>query len=168
MLRGEYIGVSILLNMLTKFGKLTVGKHVVSVRQRSTGESIFPLSIALSGLYPLTKVWVDYLTLPKNTFLIKVNDDDIYSLVKEEPDFDPTKTLTLEVDLDINEKETISGSVSWIVDEVSEKVENALGLQRLTDLRIVGLNCESLVANEFLGLMCCFDLPEQGLDSLEL
>ena len=30
--RGEYIGVSILLNMLTKFGKLSVGKHVVSVK----------------------------------------------------------------------------------------------------------------------------------------
>ena len=30
--RGEYIGVSILFNMLTKFGKLSVGKHVVSVK----------------------------------------------------------------------------------------------------------------------------------------
>ena len=30
--RGEYIGVSIVLNMLTKFGKLSVGKHVVSVK----------------------------------------------------------------------------------------------------------------------------------------
>ena len=30
--KGEYIGVSILLNMITKFGKLSVGKHVVSVK----------------------------------------------------------------------------------------------------------------------------------------
>ena len=30
--KGEYIGVSVLLNLLTKFGKLSVGKHVVSAR----------------------------------------------------------------------------------------------------------------------------------------
>ena len=58
--RGEYIGVSVLLNMLTKFGKLSVGKHVVSAKQRSSGESIFPLALALSNLHPLIKLWVDY------------------------------------------------------------------------------------------------------------
>ena len=31
--------------MLTKFGKLTVGKHVVSAKQRGPGEPIFPLII---------------------------------------------------------------------------------------------------------------------------
>ena len=81
-----------LLNMLTKFGKLSVGKHVVSAKQRSAGEPIFPLAIALSGLHPLTKVWVDYEPLPKNSFKIRINDADFYSLVKEEADFDPTKT----------------------------------------------------------------------------
>ena len=90
MRRGEYIGVSVLFNQLTKFGKLSVGKHVVSAKQRSSGESIFPLAIALSGLHPLTKVWVDYEPLPKNTFKIRINDADFYSLVKEEADFDPT------------------------------------------------------------------------------
>ena len=90
MRRGEYIGVSILLNLITKFGKLSVGKHVVSVKQRSPGDPIFPLAIALSGLHPLTKVWVDYLPLPKNTFLIKVNDADVYTIVKEEVDYDPS------------------------------------------------------------------------------
>ena len=90
MRRGEYIGVSILLNLITKFGKLSIGKHVVSVKQRSPGDPIFPLAIALSGLHPLTKVWVDYVALPKNTFIIKVNDADIYTLVKEEVDFDPS------------------------------------------------------------------------------
>ena len=30
--KGEYIGVSVLLNLLTKFGKLSVGKHVVSAK----------------------------------------------------------------------------------------------------------------------------------------
>ena len=88
--RGEYISVCVLFNMLTKFGKLSVGKHVVSAKQRSTGEPIFPLTIALSGLHPLTKVWVDYEPMPKNTFTIRVNDADIYTLVKEEADFDPT------------------------------------------------------------------------------
>ena len=30
--RGEYIGVKVLLNTLTKFGKLSVGEHVVSAK----------------------------------------------------------------------------------------------------------------------------------------
>ena len=101
--RGEYIGVSVLLNMITKFGKLSVGKHVVSARQRSPGEPIFPLTIALSGLHPLSKIWVDYEPQPKNKFTIRVNDADFYSLVKEEANFDPTKTDTLFVGLNINE-----------------------------------------------------------------
>ena len=89
--------------MMTKFGKLSVGKHVVSVKQRSPGEPIFPLAIALSGLYPLTKVWVDYEPLPKNSFTIRVNDADFYNLVKEEADFDPTKTEPISVYLIIND-----------------------------------------------------------------
>ena len=101
--RGEYIGVTVLLNTLTKFGKLSVGKQVITARQRSPGEPIFPLIIALSGLHPLTKVWVDYEPLPKNTFVIKINDSDFYTLVKEEVDFDPTKTEALEVSLNIND-----------------------------------------------------------------
>ena len=101
--RGEYIGVSVCLNMLTKFGKLSVGKHVVSAKQRTSGESIFPLAIALSGLHPLTKVWVDYESQPKNTFKIRINDADYYSLVKEEADFDPTKTEALTAGLNIND-----------------------------------------------------------------
>ena len=32
MRNGEYIGVSVLLNTLTKFAKLQVGKHVVSAK----------------------------------------------------------------------------------------------------------------------------------------
>ena len=76
---------------------------MVSARQRSPGEPIFPLTIALSGLNPLTKVWVDYEPQPKNKFIIRVNGADIYSLAKEEADFDPTKTDLLFVGLNINE-----------------------------------------------------------------
>ena len=46
---------------------------------------------------------VDYEPLPKNMFTIRVNDADFYSLVKEEADFDPTKTEQLFVNLKINE-----------------------------------------------------------------
>ena len=59
--RGEYIGVSVLLNTHTKFGKLAVGKNVVTAKQKnSSGDPLFPLAIALNDLYPITKVWVDY------------------------------------------------------------------------------------------------------------
>ena len=57
LLKGEYIGASIILNMHTKFSKLQVGKHIVSAKQtKSSGNQLFPLSIALIGLYPLQKV----------------------------------------------------------------------------------------------------------------
>ena len=104
MRRGEYVSVSVLFNMMTKFGKLQVGKHVITAKQRNPGDLIFPLAIALSSLHPLTKVWVDYEPQPKNRFVIKVNDADIYNLVKEEVDFDPSRTETLNVHLKINKK----------------------------------------------------------------
>ena len=136
MLKGKYIGVSVLLNTLTKFAKLQVGKHVVSAKQRSSnGHPLFPLAVALSGLHPLIKVWVEYLPLPKNTFVIKVNDDDVYSLPKEEVDYDPTKTETLKVrELRVNDQRTASGSMPWIIDDICNKVEDALGLDPLTSL----------------------------------
>ena len=101
--KGQYIGVSVVLNMHTKFAKLQVGKHVVSAKLRHSQDPVFPLAIALINLSPLTKVWVDYLPMPKNTFIFRVNDDDIYSLVKEEADYDPTKTETLSVNLNVND-----------------------------------------------------------------
>ena len=52
---------------------------------------ILPLVIAISNLYPLSKVWVNYEPQPNNTFVFRVNDADIYSLVKEEVDYDPSK-----------------------------------------------------------------------------
>ena len=58
-----------LLNTLTKVSTLKVGKHIVSAKQKIGQEiHLFPLTIALSGLHPLTKVWVDYLPQPKNNF----------------------------------------------------------------------------------------------------
>ena len=91
--------------MLTKFVKLSVGKYVVSSNWRNSSKDlIFPLAVALSGLHPITKIWVDYEPQPKNKFVIKVNDVDIHSFVREEIDFDPTKTETLKVNLTITNK----------------------------------------------------------------
>ena len=102
--KGEYIGVAVVLNMHTKFAKLSVGKNVVKARQQhSSQDPLFPLVIALSGLYPISKVWVNYEAWPKNTFVFRVNDADVYSLVKEEVDYDPSKTETLTVALKVND-----------------------------------------------------------------
>ena len=101
--RGEYIGVSVVHNSLTKFAKLAVGKHVVSAKQRHSGYQLFPLTVAINGLHPLSKVWVDYLPFPKNIFIFRVNDLDIYSFTKEEVDYDPSKTEPLYVLLNIND-----------------------------------------------------------------
>ena len=56
----------------------------------------------------------------------------------------------------------------WIIDDVSDKVESALGTSHLTSLKFNNLNCKSWVANEFLDLMCSYDIPEQGLEKLRL
>ena len=56
----------------------------------------------------------------------------------------------------------------WIAEDVSEKVESALGMGNLISLHIEQLGCKSWVANEFLDLMCSYDLPEQGLNKLTL
>ena len=103
---------------------------------------------------------------PKNIFVIKVNDEDIYSLIKEEVDYDPTKTETLNVTLKVNDKETIIGSMPWIITDAEEKIQTALGMGHLTSLEISYLNSISWVANEFLDVLTCYDLPEHGLDKL--
>ena len=91
MRKGEYIGVSAVLNTHSKFAKLAVGKNVVTAKQRySSQDPLLPLVIAVNGLAPLTKVEVDYKPQPKNIFTFRINDYDIYSLVKEEADYDPS------------------------------------------------------------------------------
>ena len=107
--KGDYIGVTVVLNTLTKFAKLAVGKHVVSAKQQDSENSLFPLTVALSGLYPLSKVSVTYEPYPKNIFQFRVNGEDVYNLVKEEVDFDPTKTETLLVFLNLNDKKDRNG-----------------------------------------------------------
>ena len=108
----------------------------------------------MSGLYPLTKVWVDYEPLPKNIFVFKINGEDIYNLVKEEFDYDPTKTEALHLNLSINKKLAISGTTSWIIEEVDDKIQTALGTDDLNSLCIEHLKCKSWVANEFLDMLC--------------
>ena len=167
MRKGEYIGASAVLNMHTKFAKLAVGKHVITAKHRhSTQDPLFPLAIALNGLHPLTKVWVDYEPMPRNTFKIRVNDEDIYSLIKEEVDYDPTKTETLNVKLEVNDKEVIFGAMPWIIDDVEDRIQTVLGMNYLTSLNIQNLKSKSWVANEFLDVLTCYDLPEQGLSKL--
>ena len=135
--KGEYIGVTVVYNTHTKFAKLQVGKHVVSARRHSSQDQLFPLTIALSGLFPLSKVWIDFLPQPKNTFVIRINDADIYSLTKEEVDYDPSKTEALTLSsFKVNNKEIISVSTPWIIDDVDEKIQGALGMGHLNSLYI--------------------------------
>ena len=90
---GEPCKVSVSYNTYTKFAKLCVGKHVVSAKQlKGSTDLPFPLTLAIFGLPPLTKVWANYESLPKNTFEIKVNDKDLYNLSKEDINEDPSQT----------------------------------------------------------------------------
>ena len=56
----------------------------------------------MSGLGSLQKVWADYLPPPKNQFLVKVNDFDYYTLIKEELDYNPTKFESFSCYLTLN------------------------------------------------------------------
>ena len=109
---------------------------------------------------------MNYEPQPKNTFAILVNEAEYYSLVKEEVDYDPIKTETLKVTLKVNDKDTISGSMPWIIGDVEDKIQTALGMEHLNNLEIHNLSCKSWVANEFLDILPCYDLPEHGLDKL--
>ena len=98
--------------------------------------------------------------------------------MKEEVDFDPTKTETLLVFLNLNDKKDINGyeelewplfgSIPWIIDDVEERIQNSLGIEHLSIIYIDYLKCKSWVANEFLDLLTCYDLQEHGLDKLRL
>ena len=66
-------------------------------------------------MYPLTKVWVDFEPQPKNTFVFRINGEDIYNLVKEEVDYDPSKTETLICLLNINSKKNDFGRPEWAI-----------------------------------------------------
>ena len=118
-----------------------MGKHIVSAKQRHKKDPLFPLAVALSNLHPLSKVSVDYLPHPKNTFSIQVNGEDIYKLVKEDVNYDPTKTESLGVTLKINDKIAITGSMPWIIDEVEDKIQTALGMDQLTSISVRELKC---------------------------
>ena len=123
MLKGKYIGVTALLNFHTKFAKLSVGKHVVTAKQRQgSKDPLLPLSISVNGMHPVTKVSVSYEPQPKNIFTFRVNDEELYSLTKEEVDFDPSKTESLGVELRVNEIEAISGYMPYIIDDVEDRI----------------------------------------------
>ena len=92
---------------------------------------------------PISKVKVDYEPPPKNKFSFEVNGKDIYNLIKEEVDFDPSKTEPLRVNLKVNDKKAISGSIPWIIEDFDEKIQSSLGINQLTSLDIMGLNCKS-------------------------
>ena len=54
---------------------------------------------------------------------------------------------------------TIEKLMPWIMDDVDEKIQDALGTDQLSSLAIDGLDCKSWVANEFLDLLTCYDIP---------
>ena len=56
----------------------------------------------------------------------------------------------------------------WIIDDVEDKIQTVLGMDHLTSLNVTSLKCKSWVANEFLDLLCSYDMPEQGLNKLSL
>ena len=54
----------------------------------------------------------------------------------------------------------------WIIDDVEEKIQTALGMSHLYRIEIQNLGCKSWVANEFLDVLTCYDHAENGLDKL--
>ena len=73
--------------------------------------------IAVSGLALLSKVEADYLPPPKNQFMIKVNGDEYYTLIKEEFGVDLSQVEFFRCEnLKVNDDDAFSGSMPWILD----------------------------------------------------
>ena len=56
----------------------------------------------------------------------------------------------------------------WIINDLEDKMQAALGVDPLTSLNISSLNCKSIVANEFLDALCCYEMLDHGIDMLTL
>ena len=56
----------------------------------------------------------------------------------------------------------------WIIDDAEDKIQTSLGMEHLSSIYIEYFECKSWVANEFLDLLTCYDLQENGLDKLKL
>ena len=56
----------------------------------------------------------------------------------------------------------------WIIDDVTDKIESALGMEQLTSIEITSFWCKSWVANELLDVLTCYDIPENGLNKFKI
>ena len=177
--KGEPTRVSVTYNTHTKFAKLCVGKHVVSAKQQKGSKDLpFPLALAVVGLSPLVKVWVNYEPLPKNAFQIKVNDEDLHYLLKEEFDEDPSKTEQLWIALNINDNEdssgyagkqwAILGATPWIIEDVEDKIQTALGNSPIHSIDILKMQAKTWVSNQFFDLLLCQDIDSNGFQKLSI
>ena len=94
--------------------------------------------------------------------------------MKEEVNYDPTKTESINVELHINDKKNsngrplyaIHGTMPWIIGDVEDKIQTVMGMENLASIFIYDFKCKSWVANEFLDMLCSYDIPEQGLEKL--
>ena len=79
--------------------------------------------VAVSGLAPLSKVEADYLPPPKNQFVVKVNGDEYYTLVKEDLGVDLSQVEFFKCEnLKVNDDLVLTGSMPWILDQFEEKL----------------------------------------------
>ena len=56
----------------------------------------------------------------------------------------------------------------WILGDVEDKIQAALGVDPLTSLHIRFLNSVSWVANEFIDALCSYEMLDCGIDKLTL
>ena len=107
-----------------------------------------------------------------------MNDEDLYSLSKEEINEDPSNTENLETFLNINDKEDSDGfrglswaiyrATPWIIDEVEDKIQSNLGTSDIHSLSFLNLQAESWVANQFFDLLLSQNFADSGLEKLKM
>ena len=56
----------------------------------------------------------------------------------------------------------------WIIDDIEDKIQTSLGIGHLNSIEIESLDCKLWIANELIDLLCCYELPEDGLSKLTL
>ena len=81
---------------------------------------------------------------PKNQFVLKVNDCDYYTLIKEEVDYDPSQFESFGcVKLVLNEVEALTGNIAWDIEQFESKINQVYQGKPLDSLEIVEMDCKS-------------------------
>ena len=169
IIKGKFMYLLISHNKHTKFTKVQLGKHFLTVKGKKINQD---------GVWPIALVCPDFLNLKievvydksANVFNVRVNGEPYLNL----PYISPNQNYGVEEDefisatVVINETEVLDQAIHWNFFTMSEEIEKALQEETLLKtLSISNLECSEGVANELLDLIASQNISEvEGLTEI--